>query len=198
MKADYYIVGLGNPGEEYARTRHNIGREAVQYFAEKNNFDVWKENKKLKAHIAKGTVGDSEVLAVCPDTYMNKSGTSVLPLITSVKKRERLIVVYDDIDLPIGKIKLSFGRGSGGHNGVESIIRALKTKDFVRVRVGIAPTTASGAIKKPHGEEKVLKFLLGKMTSTDVSTLEKGYSCIHDALTTIVTEGREVAMNRFN
>ena len=116
----------------------------------------------------------------------------------SVKAAERLAVVYDDLDLPLGKIKISFGRGSGGHKGVESITRALKTKDFVRIRVGVAKATAKGVAKKLQDEDKVIDFILGSIRKPDMDELKKVFSTIDEALETIVTEGRERAMNKFN
>src|SRR3989344_3878760 len=145
----FIIVGLGNPGEEYENTRHNTGRMFAEHFIKTHNFSELKEDKKLKAITSTGEIKKEKIIFVLPETFMNKSGISVKPLITSTKKAEALIVAHDDIDLPLGTLKITFGRGSGGHKGIESIMRAIKTKDFVRIRIGIAPTTPSGKIKKP-------------------------------------------------
>src|SRR5581483_735293 len=123
----WIIVGLGNQGEEYANTRHNTGRMALEYFVKAKNFSDWKEDAKAKAQISRGAIGKMLAVLIAPDTFMNKSGNSVLKFVKSIKAAERMIVVYDDLDLPIGKIKLSYDRGSGGHKGVESIMRAVKT-----------------------------------------------------------------------
>ncbi|MEI6494654.1 MAG: aminoacyl-tRNA hydrolase, partial [bacterium] len=155
----YIIVGLGNPGGEYAHTRHNAGRMAVEYLTDKSNlgdFEEWKADKKLLALKTAGTNGKSKVTCVLPDNYMNNSGKSVGALIKSKKAAEGLVVIHDDLDLPFGKLKMSFGKSSGGHKGVESIIKNIKTKDFVRIRMGISGETAKGKLKKPVGEEKVL------------------------------------------
>ncbi|MFC1733967.1 aminoacyl-tRNA hydrolase, partial [candidate division KSB1 bacterium] len=151
----YTIVGLGNPGEEYKTTRHNAGRILLERFRKKNDFPEWteekKHGKKVEFLISKGKVGKHAVTLILPELFMNKSGASIKSLVassagggTSKKKAEQLVVVYDDVDLGFSDHKISFGRGSGGHNGIESIIKSIKTKDFVRVRVGISPTTPGG------------------------------------------------------
>jgi PTH1 family peptidyl-tRNA hydrolase len=190
----YVIVGLGNPGNEYENTRHNAGRMAVEHFGKKNGIDEWRVDKKAVATVAKA----DDATLVLPDTYMNKSGSAVARYVKSVKAAEKLIVVYDDLDLPIGKVKLSFDRGSGGHKGIESITRAVKTKKFVRVRVGVSPHTPSGKIRKPSGEDEVVKFILAKFKPAEIDVLKKLWKTTDEALACIMAEGREVAMNRFN
>lgn len=192
------IVGLGNPGSEYTETRHNIGRMLLEEFAKKRDFSDWQMNKKTKALEAKGEVGKEKVTLVLPETFMNKSGEAARHYVKSKKDTERLVVVYDELDLPIGQFKISFGRSSGGHRGVESLIKHLKTKDFVRIRVGISPATPSGKLKKPSGEKEVISFILGKFKSTDKEMLKKESKKIFEALETIVGEGRERAMGEFN
>lgn len=196
------IAGLGNPEdnakENYAGTRHNTGRMLVQWFAESNDFPDWKADKKIKALVSGGKVGKEKVLLVLPDNFMNNSGKSLAPLVKSKKAAEKLVVVYDDLDLPFGTFKISFNRGSGGHRGLENIITSLKTREFVRVRVGISPTTPSGKPKKPAGEEKVLKFILGKFKPEDLAILKKLSKKINEALAMIVIEGREKAMGEWN
>lgn len=194
----WVIVGLGNPGEEYDLTRHNAGRMAIDFFARQMKFGDWKEDKKAKSHVAGGLVGKTAVALVAPDTFMNKSGTAVARFVKSVKAAERLVVVYDDLDLPLGAMKLSFDRGSGGHKGVESVARAVKTKRFTRVRIGISPSTASGVIKKPQGEKAVQDFILKKFRSHEVEELKRVFKRAAQALETVVLEGHERAMNTFN
>src|ERR1700733_6443483 len=152
INMSYIIVGLGNPGEEYAETRHNTGRMLVQLFGKMHDAE-WKVDKKLSAQIAKVKIGKQTVTLVLPDTFMNNSGKSVKPLVTSIKSAEKLLVIYDDLDLPFGSAKISFNKSSGGHKGLESIIKNIKTEKFARIRVGISPVTPSGKIKKPKGEE---------------------------------------------
>ena len=194
----WVLVGLGNPDEEYAHTRHNAGRMAVQKFAEKKSFSDWKDEKKPQAFVARGRIGKSLALAVLPNTYMNKSGISAAYYVKNVKAAEKLIVAYDELDLPLGTIKLSFNRGSGGHKGIESIAKALKTRAFMRIRIGISPLGAKGVAKKPQGEEKVEKFILGDFSKDDTKELAKLFKRVSDAIEMTVTEGRERAMNVFN
>ena len=129
---------------------------------------------------------------------MNKSGLAAAAAIKSKKGAEKLIVVHDDLDLPLGSFKISFGRSSGGHRGVESVIRALKTKDFIRLRIGVSPATPSGKLKKPKGEKAVLKFIIGTLSKSDEEQLKKAMRKIVGALHAIVAKGREKAMSEFN
>src|SRR3990167_5086571 len=141
----YVIVGLGNPGSEYIDTRHNTGRIFLEAFAKANDFSKWQLDKKTKALISEGKIGKDKVLLVEPETFMNKSGEVFKKLqATSYKLKAKnkeisnLIVLHDDLDIPFGKFKISFNKSSGGHKGVESIIKAVKTQAFTRIRVGIA------------------------------------------------------------
>ena len=194
----WVIAGLGNPGEKYESTRHNAGRMAVEYFAKVMKLNGWHEDKKSKSLVASGLVGKTAVAVVLPNTFMNKSGSAVKRFVKSVKAAERLVVVYDDLDLPMGKFKLSFDRGSGGHKGLESIAIILKTKEFTRVRIGVSPSTADGALRKPEGEKVVINFILTKFRAHELEELKRVFKRITDALEVIVTLGRERAMNEFN
>ena len=156
----YLIVGLGNPGEEYELTRHNTGRIVLSALHKKENLSPFKLDKKLKALVSEGKIGKDKIDVIFPETFMNKSGASVASLIKNKKQAERLIVVHDDLDLPLGTMKISFNRGSGGHKGIESIIKAIKTEAFVRVRIGVSPKTSKGKAKKPKGEEKIVNFII--------------------------------------
>ncbi len=194
----YIIAGLGNPGEEYKNTRHNTGRIVLEYFRKSMGFSEWEEKRKKKALFSEGKVGKGKVVLVEPNNFMNNSGKSILCVVTSVKKAEKLVVVYDDMDLPLGVIKISYNRGSGGHRGIESIIKSVKTKAFVRVRVGIASTTPTGKIKKPKGEDKILAFLMGEFKPKELDILKKVGKNVANVLETIVVEGKEKAMNVYN
>lgn len=194
----YFIVGLGNPGEEYEDTRHNAGRIALGYFRKKNNFPNWELNKKLKALISEGKVGKASVFLLEPETFMNNSGKSISSLVKSKKAAEQLVVIHDDLDLPIGKMKISFNRGSGGHKGVESIKRAVKTEGFVRIRVGVSPTTPSGKTKKPQGENFVNNFIVAPFKPTELDEIKKVSKKVGEALLVLIGEGREKAMSQFN
>lgn len=160
----YTIVGLGNPGEEYALTRHNTGKMAVEALLKRDIFAKY-------IHL---------------DTFMNKSGVGVAKAIKSKKAAEKLIVIYDDLDLPIGTVRLSFNRGSGGHKGIESIIRAIKTKEFIRIRIGIGK------------KNDVEKHILSKFTPKEMLELKKVFKRVGDAVETIVDEGLDKAMTLHN
>lgn len=205
----FTIVGLGNPGAEYTDTRHNTGRIVVEAIARACGVDAhiseWKKDVKLKALTAEGkTSGGEKIKCILPETFMNKSGQSVAG---TIKKAEQLIVVYDDLDLPIGKMKVSFNRSSGGHRGVESIIKALKTEAFVRIRVGISGKTPTGKMKKPAGDVAVQDFILGKFKETEMTELKKVAKRACEAVEMITSGGstakgmrmaREKAMGEFN
>ena len=173
----YIIVGLGNPGNEYESTRHNTVRMAQDY-------------------ISKSGVVDAKF--VVPDTFMNKSGVAVAKVVKSKKAAEKLIVIYDDLDLALGTLKISYNRSSGGHKGVESIIKALKTEAFIRIRIGISPTTPSGKIKKPQGEKDVEKHILSPFKKSEMEILKKVFKSAKDAAATIVEHGVGPAMTEFN
>lgn len=202
-----YIVGLGNPGEEYELTRHNAGRMAVLEFVKKEGIDELKFDKKMNALVGKGEIGNpankkssagkEKFQIILPETFMNKSGNALKNIITSVKKAESLIVVHDDIDLPLGKIKISFGKNSGGHKGVESVIKAVKTVNFTRVRIGISATNAKGVVKKPSGD-KFLDYIIGKFKPAEMAEMKKAAKKAAEALGAIVADGTEKAMGEFN
>ena len=201
----YILVGLGNPGEEYDKTRHNVGRMVVSDFCSKNKLPELAFDKKSNALVSVGEVTggqgrgkSAKVTAILPETFMNKSGVSVAKFVKSRKAAETLVVVHDELDLPLGRVKISFNKSSGGHRGVESIKKAVGTEAFVRVRVGISPATASGKLKKPIGEEVVNKFILGKFSKKDEEGLKKISKNLQAALALLVSEGKERAMNEWN
>ena len=203
-----YIVGLGNPDQQYEGTRHNIGREIVEKFAKKNKLPAFEFDKKINALISVGnyeyipagkkTKKKAPVTLILPETYMNKSGNSLKKMITSQKKAEMMTVIYDDLDLGIGTTKMNFNKGSGGHKGLESIIRAVKTKSFNRLRVGISKSTPTGKIKKPKGEDAVVKHVLGKFSPAEQPEIKKVVTRAVKGLELVLEEGRMKAMNSFN
>ena len=194
----WVVVGLGNPGEQYEGTRHNTGRMALDFFATKAGCSDWREDKKSNAHVSSGMLGKTTLALVCPDTFMNKSGNAISKFVKSQKAAERMVVVYDDLDLPLGKMKVSFDRGSGGHKGIESIMHAVKTKKFTRIRIGISSVTAAGKIRKPSGDKDVNDFILSKFKANDLAEIKKIFKKAAEAIEVIVLEGRERAMNQFN
>ncbi len=174
------VAGLGNLGNEYENTRHNTGRIMVGMIEKKL------ENSKQK------------IKFLLPDTFMNNSGKAVAPLIKTKKDLKDFVVVYDDIDLPLGKIKISFNRSSGGHNGLNSVIKALKSEEFLRIRIGISSATPKGAVKKPKGEKAVINFILGKFKKPELEILKKLSKKVAEAVETIFSEGKEKAMSLYN
>jgi peptidyl-tRNA hydrolase, PTH1 family len=196
----YLIVGLGNPGEEYAGTRHNTGRIIVESLA-KNFGAELKGDKKLNSLVGGGEIGKEKATFVLPDTFMNNSGKAVAPKVKSVKQAKELIVVHDDLDLPLGTFKISWNRGAGGHRGVDSIIKAIKTQEFIRFRVGISPETAAGKLKKPLGEEAVNKCIIGKFKPSELLAIKKVVKTAAEAVETILSDsksGLARAMTQFN
>jgi len=194
----HYIIALGNPGEEYKANRHNCGRIVIDLISKKLELENFKEDKKAHALRSKGAVEGKKIEAVFPNNFMNNSGASVKPFVASVKDLEKIIVVYDDIDLPLGTVRISYNRGSGGHNGLSSIAKALKSEAFVRIRVGVSPSKASGKTKKPDSGEGVLKFLLGNFRPKELEELKKISKTVLLSLILLVTEDRERAMNEIN
>jgi PTH1 family peptidyl-tRNA hydrolase len=193
----FYLVGLGNPGEEYSKTRHNIGRAVLLRVAKKHGLPQPVESAKYAGSISEGMLYNTEVTILLPDTYMNKSGSAVRKLVPDKEEAKRLVVIYDDVDLPVGEIKLSVGRGSGGHNGIESIIGALGTRDFMRIRVGIAGRGFFGRVKRPKGEN-LSKHVLGVFKRGEEKQLAEVDENVDGALKLIIEKGIDVAMNRFN
>jgi len=191
------IVGLGNPTEEYKNTRHNAGRIALEYLAKEFGEDL-SFNKKTNALVSLAKIGKTKVTLIAPETFMNNSGKAVAPLIKSVKQAEKLIVIYDDFSLPLGKIRISFNRSSGGHNGLESIIKAVKTEAFVRIRIGTAPENAKGNAKLINGEDKIEKFILGKFKEDELKVLKKVCKTVSEAVAVLLEDGKEKAMSLFN
>jgi len=194
----HLIIGLGNPGDEYKDTRHNAGRMAVERIHATHDFSLWQTEKKPKMQVATGVLGGVKATIVIPDTFMNNSGHAAAHFVKNKKGVGSLVVIHDDLDMPLGSMKISFGRSSGGHNGVESIIRSLKTKDFVRIRIGVSPPGAKGMAKKPSGEDKVLKFLLGKFRTEEMTTLKKVLKKVVEACEVVAKDGHQAGMNQYN
>lgn len=193
------LIGLGNPGDEYMDTRHNIGRELVINAAEKFGFEEFKENKKLKALTAKGDIGKKKVLALLPQTFMNNSGKvlKLYPKLSSLNPKN-IIIIHDDLDLPLGKIKISQGKSAGGHKGVGSMIRAIKSKDMIRIRIGISPNLPAGKAGKKVPASLVNSFILKKFTSREKKILSKIKKQLPKILETIIEESPQKAMNLYN
>lgn len=188
------IFGLRNHGEQYRDTRHNAGALVLADFMKTHRFPEPVSSSKYVSDTALGEVMHAPVRVFLPNTYMNNSGVAVKKSGASI---EEIIVLHDDIDLPLGTFKISAGRGAGGNNGIASIIEELGTKDFVRVRVGISPRTFLGTIKRPLAEN-MAKYVLGTFTKGELKKLSDISPKIQEALEVIIIEGKEIAMNKYN
>lgn len=199
MYMQYLIVGLGNPGDEYQATRHNVGRMAVISLAESLGVLTWRIDKKKGTHIAQAETPNGNTLTLLlPDTYMNCSGNAITAHAFPWLCADRLILVHDDIDLPLGTLRIVCNRGAGGHNGVRSVERVMHTKDFVRVRIGVVPTTPAGVLKKPPTKEGVSDFLLRSLPKKELQTLVDCAKRAGEATRAVVDYGREKAMGMYN
>ncbi|MBP9856238.1 MAG: aminoacyl-tRNA hydrolase [Candidatus Pacebacteria bacterium] len=175
----YILIGLGNPGAEYENTRHNTGRLAVSAFE-------------------KGSDLAKKAQIIVPSTFMNLSGKAVKGVVKSKKAAENLVVFRDDLDLPLGRVKMTFNRGTGGHKGAESIKRAVGTEGFIQIKIGISPATPKGKIKKISGDDKVQKLILSDFKPAEKLALKKVFKKINEGLEILITDGREAAMNFLN
>jgi PTH1 family peptidyl-tRNA hydrolase len=183
------IVGLGNPGIEYQFTPHNLGFLVVDRIAGERGVEI--RNRQCRALTARIQVGDESVVLAKPETYMNLSGLSVRELVAEyeVKPETDLIVIQDELDFPLGTLRIHTRRSSAGHNGIESIIGALGTQDFLRIRIGVAPER-----KVEDGE----RYLLAPLRKTDLAVVDGMIDTAVEAVKVILTEGPAAAMNRFN
>ena len=184
----YIVVGLGNPGDKYKNTRHNIGFITVDYFADKHSIKLNKV--KHKAIWGDGFIGGEKVILAKPQTYMNLSGESVQELMSFYKvEASKLIVIYDDIDLPVGKVRIRPSGSSGTHNGMKSIIYLINTQEFPRIRIGID--------KQPEYMD-LGDYVLGGFSKDDVPQMEEAVKKASQAIEEIIKSGINTAMNKYN
>ena len=184
----FMIVGLGNPGKEYHKTRHNAGFEALDILIDEYRFDG--PVSKFRAHSGKGVIGGQKVIAVKPMTYMNESGAAVRQIADYYKidPEREIIVLSDDVDLPVGTVRIRAGGSSGGHRGLQSIIDHLGTDRFIRIRIGVG-----GAER-----EKMIGHVLGHFSKEDRAEVEDAMARAAKAAACIVTDGIDRAMNLYN
>lgn len=183
----YVIVGLGNPGKQYASTRHNVGFDAINLLAEANNISMNKV--KHQAVIGEGRINNQKVLLVKPTTYMNLSGRSVREIVNFYKVDiEKVVVIYDDIDTAVGKLRIRQKGSAGSHNGMKSIIYEIQVDQFPRVRIGVG--------KPQHGN--LADFVLGKFTKEDRPFVDESIERATKAVEAIIKDGIDIAMNRYN
>lgn len=188
---NWIAVGLGNSGAEYEWTRHNTGRIALLQFAQTRKLGEWVADKHTQTLYINAEVEKTPLDLILSEDFMNNSGKPLRALVRSKAQAAKLIVLHDDLDLPLGKFKISFDRGAAGHRGVQSVIRMLKTSAFVRIRIGISPK------RKPQGE-KVLNFLMSNFRASERLLLHRALRDVGSATELIVTEGKEKAMSMYN
>jgi peptidyl-tRNA hydrolase, PTH1 family len=189
MENLYLIVGLGNPGEEYARTRHNVGFLVAAQLAERWRAS-WTCEKKFNALLGRAEMGSRHVLLCRPQTYMNSSGEAVAGVVRYYQVPiSRVLVIVDDADLPFGEIRMRPGGGSGGHHGLESIEQQLATHEYPRLRVGIG---------RQDGARQITGYVLGRFSSTELPVLDKVLKAASDQAETWLEAGLQKAMNQFN
>ena len=184
----YLIVGLGNPEEEYSNTRHNMGFDTINKISKEYNIEINKN--KFKGIYGTGMIENEKVILLKPQTYMNLSGESIIEAIKFYKiDINKIIVIYDDIDVKPGKIKIRKKGGPGSHNGMKSVINSLESQEFSRIRVGI------GA---PEYKNDMINYVIGKVPKEEMNELEEGTKIAKEAVVEIIKNGIDIAMNKFN
>ena len=184
----YLIVGLGNPEEEYSKTRHNMGFNTINKISQQYNIEV-KQNK-FQALYGSGMIEKEKVILLKPQTYMNLSGESVKEVAEFYNlKPEEIIVIYDDIDIEKGHIKIRKKGGAGSHNGMKSVVEELQSTDFARIRVGIG---------QPEFKSDMINYVIGKVSQEEQEILQQGVEKAAKAVEEILKNGIDIAMNKFN
>lgn len=194
MPDRWLIAGLGNPGPEYSHNRHNVGYWCVNRLARLHGINL---KTKTLAAVGEGAILGTPVVLLKPRTYVNKSGDAVVPAMRKWKvEATHLLVIYDELDLPLGRIRVRAGGGDGGYKGLKSIIASLGIRDFPRIRIGIGRPHVDG---EPSWEPRVVgDYVLGDPTREQARTLQDAVSRAAQAAERILTEGVEAAMNKYN
>lgn len=188
------IVGLGNPGKNYAHNRHNIGFRCLNYFARLHSIRY--ERRQCQARVGVAEVGGEKLLLAKPRTFVNASGKAVGCLASKYGVHlNDLLVIYDDLDLPLGKIRLRQSGGSGGHKGMKSIISTLRSEDFSRIRVGIGRPKVE---ELSNNEDVVVNYVLSNFTPQEERLIKPVIARVAEAVDCFLTQGIEVAMSKFN
>ncbi len=191
------IVGLGNPGQEYSDSRHNVGFRCLNHFARVHRLTFSRQQSRCR--IGFGNVAGTQVIIAKPRTFMNLSGQAV----SQVVRRhdialDDLIIIYDDLDLPIGRIRIRQQGSSGGHKGMQSIIGHLGSQDFPRIRVGIGRPGDVGGERPSQTRSKVMAYVLGDFSAGEKAVMKGVYARVSDAIDCILGQGLTEAMNRYN
>ena len=184
----YLIIGLGNPEEEYSKTRHNMGFNAINKIAEK--YEIEMKKTKFNGIYGRGNIEGEKVMLIKPQTYMNLSGKCVKEFLDFYKiEREKMIIIYDDMDVEPGKIKIRKQGSAGSHNGMKSIISEIQTQEFPRIRIGIG---------RPIHENDKINYVIGNIPEEEMEKLEEGIEKAKEATIDILAKGIDHAMNKFN
>jgi PTH1 family peptidyl-tRNA hydrolase len=184
----YLIVGLGNPGAEYQHTRHNVGFRVIDLLAERHRIDMRKTEKR--AFVGYGSIRDVPVVLAKPITFMNLSGESVAPLMRMLQLQPAdVLVVYDEMDLPVGRIRVRADGSPGGHNGMKSLVHHLRTEEFPRIRIGVG---------RPGSGSAAVEHVLSKFQRDEIEPIRDAVERAADAVETVLAEGVQAAMNRYN
>ncbi len=196
------IVGLGNPGEKYESTRHNLGFQAIDHLLKDTHSAkdaVWSKNGKLKSETSSIDSKTEKVILAKPQTFMNNSGLSVSLLLNYYKvKPEDLWIVYDELDLPVGSMKIRFGGAAAGHHGVESVMEKVGTDKFWRFRLGIGASHDKEHVISKQNIKKAKEFVLDGFGTSDKGKIRELIKHASKALQMALEKGMEVSMNRFN
>jgi peptidyl-tRNA hydrolase len=188
------IVGLGNPGKDYAHNRHNVGFHCLNYFAKRHSIKF--DRKQCQARIGIGEVEGEKLLLAKPRTYVNLSGRAVAPLVRKHNiSLSNLLIIYDDLDLPLGKMRIRQNGGSGGHKGMKSIISALASEDFPRIRVGIGRPQME---ELSNNEDIIVNYVLGDFSPQEKQLIKSAITTVAEALDYFLIQGIEAAMSKFN
>ena len=188
QKIDMIVVGLGNPGSEYINTRHNIGFDFVNVLAARMGLSFSSKNRVV--HLAEGVMGNSHIVLARPRTFVNKSGEAAMYLLSRYHViPSQLLAVYDDIHLPVGKMRLRAKGSAGGHNGVRSIVNVISSNEFPRLRIGIG---------MPDHQEQQVAYVLGRPTSKETQLIDEATQKGMLAVECVLTEGIDAAMSQFN
>lgn len=182
------IVGLGNPGRDYALNRHNVGFRCINHLAKKHDISLGHRN--CQAQYGMGTIGGMQVILAKPRTFMNLSGRSVKLLLQRFKAAPAdIVVIHDDLDLPTGRIRLYSDGGSGGHKGIQSVVAVLGSRDFLRIRIGIG---------RPVADVDAVDYVLSDFSPSEMPIIEDAIVCVGEAVSCLLEKGLEAAMNKYN
>lgn len=184
----YLIVGLGNPGDEYAKTRHNMGFDVIDKLAKKYEIDISRSN--FKGLYGTGIIENKKVMLLKPQTFMNSSGESVIDVKNFYKlENDNIIIIYDDIDIDPGEIRIRKAGGPGTHNGMKSVVHSLNADDFARIRVGTG---------KPEEGKDLIEHVIGFVEEEEMKKMKEGVDLAVEAVVEIIKNGINIAMNKFN